>query len=74
MVQMFDRLKAENEGRKAEIHGLKDVLVRETERVAGEQQQLGARGDSALGQLEQRLDTTVAECRWKPSLHTKACL
>ena len=28
---MFDRLKTENESRKHEIHGLKDILVREND-------------------------------------------
>ena len=28
---MFDRLKAENEQRKVEVHGLKDILVREND-------------------------------------------
>merc|ERR1712038_1119721 len=31
VVQMFERLKGENEHRKTEIHGLKDILVRENE-------------------------------------------
>jgi len=33
---MFERLRSENESRVAEIHGLKDVLVRETEKRARE--------------------------------------
>jgi hypothetical protein len=28
---MFDRLKSENEQRKMEVHGLKDILVREND-------------------------------------------
>ena len=30
-TEMFDRLKAENEQRKVEVHGLKDILVREND-------------------------------------------
>jgi hypothetical protein len=30
-TEMFDRLKAENEQRKMEVHGLKDILVREND-------------------------------------------
>merc|ERR1712173_432228 len=31
ITEMFDRLKTENESRKHEIHGLKDILVREND-------------------------------------------
>ncbi len=30
-TEMFDRLKSENEQRKMEVHGLKDILVREND-------------------------------------------
>ena len=34
---MFERLKGENDVRKNEIHGLKDILVRENEKIQREQ-------------------------------------
>ena len=40
IVKMFERLKGENENRKAEIHGLKDILVRENDRITMEQANL----------------------------------
>merc|ERR1712154_743098 len=40
ITQMFDRLKAENDTRKTEIHGLKDILVRENECRARETDEL----------------------------------
>ena len=42
IVRMFERLKGENENRKAEIHGLKDILVRENDRITQEQANLEA--------------------------------
>ena len=42
IVRMFERLKGENENRKAEIHGLKDILVRENDRITQEQATLEA--------------------------------
>merc|ERR1712228_1874 len=40
ITQMFDRLKAENDTRKTEIHGLKDIFVRENECRARETDEL----------------------------------
>ena len=37
---MFDRLKTENESRKHEIHGLKDILVRENDNRIQETEEL----------------------------------
>ena len=37
---MFDRLKAENEQRKMEVHGLKDILVRENDHRIRETEEL----------------------------------
>ena len=37
IVTMFERLKGENDVRKNEIHGLKDILVRENEKIQREQ-------------------------------------
>ena len=37
---MFDRLKTENETRKHEIHGLKDILVRENDNRIQETEEL----------------------------------
>ena len=34
---MFERMKGENDVRKNEIHGLKDILVRENEKMQREQ-------------------------------------
>ena len=42
IVRMFERLKGENENRKAEVHGLKDILVRENDRITQEQANLEA--------------------------------
>ena len=42
IVKMFERLKGENENRKSEIHGLKDILVRENDRITLEQANLHA--------------------------------
>jgi len=37
---MFDRLKSENEQRKMEVHGLKDILVRENDHRIRESEEL----------------------------------
>ena len=37
IVKMFERMKGENDNRKNEIHGLKDILVRENDRITQEQ-------------------------------------
>ena len=37
---MFDRLKSENEQRKMEVHGLKDILVRENDHRIRETEEL----------------------------------
>ena len=39
-TEMFDRLKTENESRKHEIHGLKDILVRENDNRIQETEEL----------------------------------
>ena len=40
ITEMFDRLKTENESRKHEIHGLKDILVRENDNRIQETEEL----------------------------------
>jgi len=63
IVTMFERLKGENESRKTEIHGLKDILVRENERLARDQMALGQKLDNNLVDLNEKIDREVAECR-----------
>merc|ERR1711976_406240 len=40
ITEMFDRLKTENETRKHEIHGLKDIVVRENDNRIKENEEL----------------------------------
>eukprot|EP00090_Calanus_glacialis_P047593 TRINITY_DN9958_c0_g1_i2.p1 TRINITY_DN9958_c0_g1~~TRINITY_DN9958_c0_g1_i2.p1 ORF type:complete len:899 (+),score=287.53 TRINITY_DN9958_c0_g1_i2:145-2841(+) len=63
VVQMFERLKGENENRKSEIHGLKDILVRENERLQNDQIALGNKLDAGLGELDDRLVRETTDCR-----------
>jgi len=63
VVQMFERLKGENENRKSEIHGLKDILVRENERLQKDQIALGNKLDAGLGELDERLVRETTDCR-----------
>merc|ERR1711874_657045 len=58
VVQMFERLKGENEN-----HGLKDILVRENERLQKDQIALGNRLEAGLGELDERLVRETNECR-----------
>merc|ERR1712061_24438 len=55
VVQMFDRLKVENENRKSEIHGLKDILVRENERLQKDQIALGHKLEAGIVELDEKL-------------------
>jgi len=63
VVQMFERLKGENENRKSEIHGLKDILVRENERIQKDQIALGHKLDTGLGELDEKLVRETNDCR-----------
>merc|ERR1719192_3191606 len=63
VVQMFDRLKVENENRKSEIHGLKDILVRENERLQKDQIALGTKLEAGLLELDERLVSETTDCR-----------
>jgi len=63
VVQMFERLKGENEHRKTEIHGLKDILVRENERLQKDQIALGNRLESGLCDLDEKLVRETTECK-----------
>jgi len=63
VLQMFERLKGENENRKGEIHGLKDILVRENERLQKDQIALGNRLEAGLGELDERLVRETTDCR-----------
>jgi len=63
VVQMFDRLKVENENRKGEIFGLKDILVRENERLQKDQIALAARLDNGLVELDEKLVTETNDCK-----------
>jgi len=63
VVTMFERLKGENESRKTEIHGLKDILVRENEKIVRDQMALGQRVDNGFAELDGRLENGLEECR-----------
>jgi len=63
VVQMFERLKGENENRKSEIHGLKDILVRENEKLQKDQIALGNRIEAGLGELDERLVRETNDCK-----------
>merc|ERR1712180_95737 len=63
IVTMFERMKGENEVRKNEIHGLKDILVRENEKIQREQINLNNRLESNLADMEERLERDTEECR-----------
>merc|ERR1740123_2302208 len=60
---MFERLKGENGVRKNEIHGLKDILVRENEKIQREQINMNNKLDSSLADMEERLERDTEECR-----------
>jgi len=63
IVTMFERLKGENESRKTEIHGLKDILVRENEKLARDQMLLDQKLVTGLGDLNDKLDQGIDTCR-----------
>merc|ERR1712106_554940 len=63
IVKMFERLKGENESRKTEIHGLKDILVRENERITKEQEELGSNIATGLQELDEKLLRELASCK-----------
>merc|ERR1711902_252207 len=63
VVQMFDRLKVENENRKSEIHGLKDILVRENERLQKDQIALGHKLEAGIVELDEKLVSETTDCK-----------
>merc|ERR1719431_2290209 len=63
IVKMFERLKGENESRKTEIHGLKDILVRENERITQEQEVLSSSFTNGLQELDEKLQRELANCK-----------
>ena len=63
IVKMFERLKGENENRKAEIHGLKDILVRENDRITLEQANLHATIAEGLVELDQKITRDLTACK-----------
>jgi len=63
IVKMFERLKGENESRKTEIHGLKDILVRENERITKEQEILGTTISNGLQELDEKLIRELGNCK-----------
>merc|ERR1712203_822853 len=63
IVTMFERLKGENDVRKNEIHGLKDILVRENEKIQREQITINNRLDTGLAELDEKLVRETEECR-----------
>jgi len=63
IVKMFERLKGENETRKTEIHGLKDILVRENERITKEQEALESTIATGLQELDEKLVRELSNCK-----------
>jgi len=63
IVKMFERLKGENESRKTEIHGLKDILVRENERITQEQEVLSSSITNGLQELDEKLLRELGNCK-----------
>merc|ERR1719334_2272090 len=63
IVTMFERLKGENEVRKNEIHGLKDILVRENEKIQREQINLNNRLEAGFTELDEKLVRETEDCR-----------
>jgi len=63
VVGMFERMKGENETRKHEIHGLKDILVRENEKMQREQIALNSKLETGLGDLEEKLDKEIEDSK-----------
>merc|ERR1711922_46703 len=63
LVTMFERMKGENESRKTEIHGLKDILVRENEKIVRDQIALGQKMDNGFEELGGRLAHGIDECK-----------
>ena len=60
---ILDRLKVENENRKSEIFGLKDILVRENERLQKDQIALGSKLEAGLLELDERLVNETTDCK-----------
>jgi len=63
IVKMFERLKGENESRKTEIHGLKDILVRENDRLSQEQLALETSITTGLQELDEKLIRELGNCK-----------
>jgi len=63
IVTMFERMKGENEVRKNEIHGLKDILVRENEKIQREQINLNNRLEAGFTELDEKLVRETEDCR-----------
>jgi len=63
VVQMFDRLKVENENRKSEIHGLKDIFVRENEALQKDQVALAHRLDAGILELDEKIAIETEDCK-----------
>lgn len=63
IVTMFERLKGENEVRKNEIHGLKDILVRENEKIQREQIAINNKLDAGLAEIDEKLARETDDCR-----------
>merc|ERR1712240_210707 len=60
---MFERLKGENESRKTEIHGLKDILVRENDRIIKEQDSLKSSITAGMQELDEKMMKELANCK-----------
>ena len=56
ITEMFDRLKTENESRKHEIHGLKDILVREHDNRIQETEELRMAMELGTQQLVEAIE------------------
>lgn len=65
ITQMFDRLKSENELRKQEVHGLKDILVRENDKRIRETEDLRVQVESGMQQLMSAVEKETAECKMR---------
>jgi len=63
IVKMFERLKGENESRKTEIHGLKDILVRENDRITKEQDSLKSSITAGMQELDEKMMKELANCK-----------
>ena len=60
---LFYRLKSENEIRKHEIHGLKDILVRENDNRIRETEELRAAMELSTQELVDGIDKAKSECK-----------